>query len=84
MIGTSLAFGTTVAFKILRPTNPMDPKRCRGKMKVLVVDDDQDMTAIIQTMIEKKNHRVMTADDGDGDGENGYSAYLQFKKEGEL
>ena len=49
-------------------------------MKVLVVDDDQDMTAIIQTMIEKKNHRAMTADDG----ENGYSAYLQFKKKGEL
>ena len=49
-------------------------------MKVLVVDDNKDMTAIIQTMIERKNHRVKTANDGD----NGYSAYLQFKKEGEL
>ena len=49
-------------------------------MKVLVVDDNKDMTAIIQTMIEKKNHRVKTA----SDGENGYSAYLQFKKEEEL
>ena len=44
-------------------------------MKILVVDDNKDMTAIIQTMIEKKNHRVITANDG----ENGYSAYLQFK-----
>jgi CheY-like chemotaxis protein len=44
-------------------------------MKVLVVDDNKDMTAIIQTMMEKKNHRVITANDG----ENGYSAYLQFK-----
>ena len=44
-------------------------------MKVLVVDDNKDMTAIIQTMIEKKNHRVITANDG----ENGYSAYLPFK-----
>ena len=45
-------------------------------MKVLVVDDNKHMTTIIQMMIEKKNHRVMTADDW----ENGYSAYLQFKK----
>jgi len=44
-------------------------------MKVLVVDDNKDMTAIIQTMIEKKNHLVKTANDG----EIGYSAYLQFK-----
>ena len=44
-------------------------------MKVLVVDDNKHMTTIIQMMIEKKNHRVMTA----YDGENGYSAYLQFK-----
>ena len=44
-------------------------------MKVLVVDDNKAMTTIIQTMIEKKNHRVITANDG----ENGYSAYLQFK-----
>ena len=49
-------------------------------MKVLVVDDNKHMTTIIQMMIEKKNHRVMTADNG----ENGYSAYLQFKKKEEL
>jgi len=60
---------------LLRISNPKDPKQCGGKMKVLVVDDNKDMTAIIQTMIEKKNHRVKTANDG----ENGYSAYLQFK-----
>ncbi|MBE9547179.1 MAG: response regulator [Proteobacteria bacterium] len=44
-------------------------------MKVLVVDDNRDITTIIQMMIEKQNHRVITATDG----ENGYSAYLQFK-----
>jgi len=46
-------------------------------MEILVVDDNKDMTAIIQTMIEKKNHRVITANDE----VNGYSAYLQFKPE---
>lgn len=44
-------------------------------MKVLVVDDNRDITTIIQMMIEKQNHRVITATDG----ETGYSAYLQFK-----
>jgi len=44
-------------------------------MKVLVVDDNKHMTTIIRMMIEKKNHRVITANDG----ENGYAAYLQFK-----
>jgi CheY-like chemotaxis protein len=44
-------------------------------MNVLVVDDNEHMTTIIKMMIEKKNHRVITANDG----ENGYSAYLQFK-----
>ena len=44
-------------------------------MKVLVVDDNKGMTAIIRMLIEKKNHRVVTATDG----ENGYAAYLQFK-----
>ena len=46
-------------------------------MKLLVVDVNKDMTAIIQAMIENKDHRVITADEG----ENGYSAYLQFKPE---
>ena len=44
-------------------------------MKVLVVDDNRDMSTVIRAMMENKNHRVMTAEDG----ENGYSAYLQFK-----
>ena len=44
-------------------------------MKVLVVDDNKAMTTIIRMMIEKQNHRVITANDGD----NGYSAYLNFK-----
>jgi DNA-binding response OmpR family regulator len=44
-------------------------------MKVLVVDDNKDMTAIIQTMMEKKNHRAINANDG----ETGYLACLQIK-----
>ena len=44
-------------------------------MKVLVVDDNRAMTTILRMMIERKNHRVITANDG----ETGYSAYLQFK-----
>jgi DNA-binding response OmpR family regulator len=44
-------------------------------MKVLVVDDNKNMATIIRMMMEKKNHRVITANDG----ENGYAAYLQFK-----
>ena len=44
-------------------------------MKVLVVDDNKVMTTIIKTIIERKNHRVITANDGN----NGYLAYLQFK-----
>ena len=44
-------------------------------MKVLVVDDNKVMTTIIRMIMEKKNHLVITANDG----ENGYAAYLQFK-----
>ena len=47
----------------------------RGIMKVLVVDDNKIMTTILRMMIEKKNHQVMTANDG----EDGYTAYLNFK-----
>ena len=44
-------------------------------MKVLVVDDNKNMANIVRIMMEKKNHRVKTATDG----ENGYSVYVQFK-----
>ena len=44
-------------------------------MKVLVVDDNYIMTTILRMMIEKKNHQVITANDG----EDGYAAYLQFR-----
>ena len=44
-------------------------------MKVLVVDDSEAMTTILRMMIERNNHRVITANDG----ENGYAAYLKFK-----
>ena len=44
-------------------------------MKVLVVDDNKAMTTIVGMMMEKKNHRVITANDV----ESGYAAYLQFE-----
>ena len=44
-------------------------------MKVLVVDDNENMANIVRIMMEKNNHLVKTANDG----ENGYSAYVQFK-----
>ena len=44
-------------------------------MKVLVVDDNKAITAILRMIMERKNHRVITANDG----KTGYSAYLQFK-----
>ena len=44
-------------------------------MKVLVVDDNKIMTTVLRMMIEKKNHQVITANDG----EDGYAAYLQFR-----
>jgi DNA-binding NtrC family response regulator len=46
-----------------------------GKVKVLVVDDNKNMANIVRLMMEKNNHRVKTASDGD----NGYSAYMDFK-----
>jgi DNA-binding response OmpR family regulator len=44
-------------------------------MKVLVVDDNRNMANIVRLMMEKNNHRVKTATDGD----NGYSTYVDFK-----
>ena len=44
-------------------------------MKVLVVDDNKIMTTILRMMIEKKNHQVITANDG----EDGYATYLNFR-----
>jgi CheY-like chemotaxis protein len=44
-------------------------------MKVLVVDDNKIMTTILRMMIEKEDHQVITANDG----EEGYAAYLQFR-----
>lgn len=43
-------------------------------MKVLIVDDNKNMTTIIKMMIEKENHQALAAEDGS----KGYLAYLLF------
>jgi YesN/AraC family two-component response regulator len=44
-------------------------------MKVLIVDDNEELAFIIKGIIEDENHIVRTA----RDGEDGYSVYLHFK-----
>ncbi len=44
-------------------------------MKVLIVDDNEDLTSMIQAMLENENHRIRRA----GNGEEGYSAYFNFR-----
>ena len=44
-------------------------------MKVLVVDDNRLVAQNIQEMVEKENHRVMTADDGN----DGLINYFRFR-----
>ena len=44
-------------------------------MKVLIVDDNEDLASIVQEIIENENYRARTA----GDGEDGYLAYLHFR-----
>jgi CheY-like chemotaxis protein len=45
-------------------------------MRVLIVDDNEDLTALIKEMIEREGiYRVKTA----ANGEEGYKVFLQFK-----
>jgi DNA-binding NtrC family response regulator len=44
-------------------------------MKVLVVDDDQDLAGAIKTILQDEGMDVMSA----SDGREGYTAYLFFK-----
>jgi CheY-like chemotaxis protein len=46
-----------------------------GKMKVLVVDDDESFASTIQMMLEMEGLEVVSAKDGI----EGYSAYLRFE-----
>ena len=44
-------------------------------MKILVIDDNAEITSVIQQLLDIEGYRVATARDGD----DGYSAYLDFK-----
>lgn len=44
-------------------------------MKVLVVDDNQDLADVIQGILEDEGMEVMSA----SDGKEGYTAYILFK-----
>jgi CheY-like chemotaxis protein len=45
-------------------------------MRVLIVDDNEDLTALIKEMMEREGiYRVKTA----ANGEEGYAVFLQFK-----
>jgi len=44
-------------------------------MKILVVDDNKDLAALLQVMLEEEGYEVRLA----GDGSDGYSAYLLFQ-----
>ena len=45
------------------------------KMKILIVDDDQELTFTLQFMLEDEGYEVRSAKDG----QDGYWAYLEFK-----
>ena len=49
----------------------------REKMRVLIVDDDEGLCFILQTILESEGHEVKLAKDG----RDGYWAYLEFKPE---
>jgi DNA-binding NtrC family response regulator len=45
------------------------------KMRVLIVDDSEDLCFILQMILESEGHEVRLAKDG----QDGYWAYLEFK-----
>jgi CheY-like chemotaxis protein len=45
------------------------------KMKILIVDDNQDLASTLQIMLEDEGYEVRSAKDG----QEGYWAYLEFK-----
>lgn len=44
-------------------------------MKILIVDDNQDLASILQMILEDEGHEIKLAEDG----EDGYLAYLLFQ-----
>ena len=44
-------------------------------MKVLIVDDNEELAFVLQRMLEDEDHETRTAKDG----EDGYLAYLHFR-----
>jgi CheY-like chemotaxis protein len=44
-------------------------------MKILIVDDNQDLALMIQMMLEEEGYEVKSAKDG----EDGFSSYLLFR-----
>ncbi len=44
-------------------------------MKILVVDDNRALATVVQEVVESREHTAKTA----GDGESGYSVYLDFE-----
>lgn len=44
-------------------------------MKILVVDDNRDVTAVLKKILQREEHRVLTADNG----LEGYFMYLHFQ-----
>ena len=46
-----------------------------GTMKVLIVDDNEEVAFIVQEIIENENYRARTA----RDGEDGYLVYLHLR-----
>jgi CheY-like chemotaxis protein len=49
-------------------------KERRRKMKILIVDDNQDLAFLIKWMLEDEGYEVRSAQNGS----DGYSAYLLF------
>jgi len=46
-------------------------------MKILVVDDNREVAAVLKKMLQREDHQVMTADNG----LEGYFMYLHFQPE---
>jgi len=44
-------------------------------MKILIIDDNVEIASVLQELLEIEGYRVTMA----GDGNDGYSAYLDFK-----
>jgi len=64
----------TLCFLILQLTAISFQLEKEEKMKVLIVDDNQDLASLIKLMLEDEGYEVKSAKDG----QDGYSTYLLF------